>query len=422
MTTGTGTTGGRPGRRDERSGGGAGRAPGCLAGLLLVGVGLVVAVFLLLPVLRAQAVSMARENPQAMRMPLIGDIVAEELGAALTTPAGTTSEPVVVRIEPGLSVAAIGRVVAEAGLVADPLVFTWQVIRGGLDTRLQSGTFTLDRTLTPAQVAERLAGPPDQLAPRVTLGLRPGLRLEQIVAYLLTVDALELDVREVQRLLTDPPRALTADFPFLADLPRDASLEGFLAGGTYEVETAISPEDLVRALLTEWGEQMGVDAAERAEAAGLTLREAITLASIVEREVKVDKERRKVAGVYRNRLDRDLNPTRIMNADPTVVYAVDTLALREKPLREWTRYLFWDTVGSALSGVVVPDDLASFQTYVNPGLPDGPIATPTRASFDAALDPDRAKKLLYFYACPGSDTHEFARTLAEHTANIASCS
>lgn len=420
--TSAGTTGGRPGRRGESSGGGGGRAvAGCLAGLLLLGVGLVVAVFLLLPVIRAQVVSMARENPQAMRMPLVGDIVADELGAALTTPPGTDGAPVVLVVEPGLSVAAIGRVVADAGLVADPLVFTWQVIRLGLDTRLQSGTFTLDRTLTPAQVAERLAGPPDPLAPRVTLGLRPGLRLEQIVAYLLTVDELELDVREVQRLLTDPPRALVADFPFLADLPKGASLEGFLAGGTYEVETAITPEDLVRRLLTAWEVQMGTDAAERAEAAGLSLREALTLASIVEREVKVDKERRKVAGVYRNRLDRDLNPTRIMNADPTVVYAVDTLALRDTPLREWPRYLFWDTVGSALSGVVVPDDLASYQTYVNPGLPDGPIATPTRASFDAALDPDRAKKLLFFYACPGSDTHEFARTLAEHTANIASC-
>jgi UPF0755 protein len=347
--------------------------------------------------------------------------VAEELGGALTDPASASADPVVLEIAPGLSVNAIGRLVADAGLVSDPLVFTWHVIRLGLDTRLQSGTFTLDRSLAPAVVAERLAGPPDPLAPRVTLGLRPGLRLEQIVAYLLTVEELELDVREVQRLLTDPPRSLTADFPFLADLPKGASLEGFLAGGTYEVETAIGPDELVRRFLGAWGEQMGADAAERAEKAGLSLREAITLASIVEREVKVDKERRKVAGVYRNRLDRDLNPTRIMNADPTVVYAVDTLTLREKPLREWTRFLFWDTVGSALSGVVVPDELASYQTYINPGLPDGPIATPTRASFDAALDPDRAKKLLYFYACPGSDTHEFARTLAEHEANIAGC-
>ena len=69
----------------------------------------------------------------------------------------------------------------------------------------------------------------------------------------------------------------------------------------------------------------------------------------------------------------------------------------------------------------MPAALASHQTYQNPGLPDWPIATPTRTSIEAALGPAVKKKNLFFYACPGSDTHKFARTIAQHDRNIRNC-
>jgi UPF0755 protein len=69
----------------------------------------------------------------------------------------------------------------------------------------------------------------------------------------------------------------------------------------------------------------------------------------------------------------------------------------------------------------VPADLASYQTYDNPGLPDGPIATPSLASIQAALNPDTRQHYLFFYACAGAKTHEFAKTLSQHNRNIRSC-
>ncbi|HZW01414.1 MAG TPA: endolytic transglycosylase MltG, partial [Candidatus Deferrimicrobium sp.] len=157
---------------------------------------------------------------------------------------------------------------------------------------------------------------------------------------------------------------------------------------------------------------------------GIDFYDALTVASLVEREVKVDIDRAKVAGVYWNRLDPKLNGATggLMQADPTVVYATDSMALDELATGKWPNYLFWDTLGVAdLATVNVSPELQSHQTYQQPGLPDWPIATPTRASIEAALDPDTRKDFLFFYACPGSDTHTFAKTAAQHSRNIAQC-
>jgi UPF0755 protein len=138
----------------------------------------------------------------------------------------------------------------------------------------------------------------------------------------------------------------------------------------------------------------------------------------------VDADRARIAGVYWNRLDPEVNgeTAGLLQADPTVVYAKDTMALDELSLGKWPNYLFWDTLGVAdLTTVNVSGDLRSQQTYQTPGLPDWPIATPTRASIEAALSPNTTKELLFFHACPGSDVHTFARTATQHGRNIARC-
>jgi UPF0755 protein len=184
----------------------------------------------------------------------------------------------------------------------------------------------------------------------------------------------------------------------------------------------VDPETLVRLLLDDWGAEVGDQLVARARRHPLGLYGVVSLASIVEREAASDRDRDRIAGAYLNRLDRDLNPTLLMDADPTVVYASDTMRLRDLAFREWPSYLFWDTLGVAsLADVPVSKDLQSWQTYVNPGLPDGPIATPSAASIAAVLDPDRKDRYLFFYACPGADTHKFAKTYADHVANIARC-
>jgi UPF0755 protein len=155
------------------------------------------------------------------------------------------------------------------------------------------------------------------------------------------------------------------------------------------------------------------------EERGLTFFQVLTLASIVEREAVLDAERALIAGVYQNRIDRipGVKPG-LLNADPTVIWAADTVALDELDFDEWQRYVFWTVPETALADLVLPEALVGYNTYTQAGLPPGPIATPTLASIDAALAPDTEEKYIYFLAIPeGDGAHVFARNLDEHNAN-----
>ena len=110
-----------------------------------------------------------------------------------------------------------------------------------------------------------------------------------------------------------------------------------------------------------------------------------------------------------------------MQADPTVVYASNTDDLAKIGVKKWPEYLFWDTLGVDLITVQVSRPLRSHQTYQNPGLPDWPIVSPSAKSIQAALSPKTDSNLMFFYACPGSDSHKFAKSVKQHNKNINSC-
>jgi UPF0755 protein len=124
-----------------------------------------------------------------------------------------------------------------------------------------------------------------------------------------------------------------------------------------------------------------------------------------------------------NRLAGLANGVRLLNSEPTVVYANDTIKLREMPLLQWPQFVFWGLTGFAdLGDVVVPEDLSSFQTWHSLGLPDWPIASPSLASLQAALAPNTVDGFIFFYAkCDGSGSHWFEQTLEAHAQHIAEC-
>jgi UPF0755 protein len=279
--------------------------------------------------------------------------------------------------------------------------------------------------MTPGDIATRLSQPPDPPQKKIVLGFRVALRLEQMAAYLQAQKAknpaFTMDVAAFLDIVRNPPQSLRDQYPALKEIPKGRSLEGFMGQGVFEVDVDITPMALVRRLLDDWQADIGPGVIEQAKKQNKDFYEVVRLASLVERETGDDGERDKIAGVYLNRLDPSLNPTGIMNADPTVIYAVDSMALADKTLDQWTKYAFWTTVGKSLVKVKVPAELQSFQTYTTPGLPDWPIATPTLASLEAVLKPDTKAGNLFFYACPGSTTHKFAKTLAEQQQNIGSC-
>lgn len=352
----------------------------------------------------------AVSRPDSMRWPFVAAIVKDRLGEDLDTPAGSDDSEVAFVVPAGASAVDIGTDLEAAGLIRDRVAFIYLAITQERTTDIEAGTYRLHATMTPQEILDSLRSAPVQT---VTIRLKEGLRLEQITAYLETLP-LQMDVERFYELVEHPPATLLAEFDWL-ELPEGRSLEGFLAPDTYEVFEDITPTDLARLLVDNYHRQLGDDLLARIAASGRSVYEIVTLASIVDREAVLDEERPLIAGVFQNRLDRDM----LLQSDPTVIYAKDSIELAKLPVAEWLSYYFWFPVEGKPRDFDVPEDLQGYQSYQTKGLPPGPICTPRLLSVEAALAPDTSTDYLFFVAIPdGGGAHAFARTLKEHQANL----
>ncbi len=377
------------------------------------------------PVVRSAIVDWAWENQGALRFGFVADLVREDLGDALTEPAGTDPTRSEFEVVLGDTPASLAPRLEAGGYIASERAFLFHAIQTELGPKLKAGKFLLRGNMTLDEVSAALLGSSIQVSSEVVT-FREGLRIEQMTAKLQTIPT-KVDPMAFWELATNPPADLLADYPWL-DLPEGRSLEGYLypatytlvvdaGGGTTPLTTA---DDLVRMMLDKFQEVAG-DLLEVPEERGMTFYEVLTLASIVEREAVLDEERPIIAGVYQNRLDGLRGAAKILNADPTVFYALDTLSLRELPFEDWQLFSFWNPPGRALAGVDVPEELQGYQTYQTGGLIPGPICTPSIESIEAALAPDTERDggYLFFVAIPdGGGKHAFAKSLAEHRENL----
>ena len=414
---------GRSGRRRGRGGSGlGGLVRFLLFALLLAAIVLIVALTALRPVVNSAILSWAEDSPAALRLPFVADIVREDLGTALTQPVSSDPSQVEFVVQDGDTASTIATRLGGEGLIKDPRAFVFIASQRELTGALQQGTFVLRKNMTPDQMVSALLAPPPN--PYIELDLRTGLRLEQITAKLQTLDALEMDPREFYELAKEPPASLLADYPWLkkvlADAPENASLEGFLWPGTYRLLPDTTPEELIRKMLDGFHDAVGDEKLKVAPERKMNFYQVLSLASIVEKEAKLDEEKPLIAGVYQNRLDGIPGiRNKLLNADPTVIYANDTVQLDALDFDKWQEYRFGTVPkGVGLRDVPLPESLLGYQTYTQPGLIPGPIATPTLASVDAALHPDTADKFIYFLAIPDdSGKHVFAKTAKQHEAN-----
>lgn len=378
------------------------------------------------PIARLVIVPLAEDNPAALRIGFIEDLVREDLGAALTSPAGTNPAAVDFTVEAGDTPATLAPRLLVAKIITSERAFLFQARMDDLAPKLTAGRFSLALNLTPAGVVKGLVE--NRIVIRtVDVTFREGLRLEQITAKLATLEGTEVDPAAFYRLATKPTDALLGDYPWLLDenvRPTGASLEGFLYPATYTLRIdSIAPttaDGLVRMMLDAFYAAVGPERLEVPAKRGLTFYQVLTLASIVEREAVLDKERPLIAGVYQNRVDRvpSVKPG-LLQADPTVIYAVDTVNLGRFN-QAWTQYVFWTVPqGASLRDQELPEKLAGYNTYVVPGLPPGPIATPSLVSLDAALNPDTKSGYTYFVAIPDGDgAHDFSKSSAEHERKL----
>ena len=322
----------------------------------------------------------------------------------VTKPISVDGRPVTFTVAPGSPARLIGQQLVEQGLIGDAVLFEAYVRINGLAERLSAGTFSLRPNMTLVEVVETLTNPNAGLA---TVTIPEGWRLEQSADMLAAGNALaegEAERYRTHAALGDLTGLDVARYNFLQERPAGASLEGYLFPDTYALPPGASALDLLSRQLDVFAQRV-VPLYQEARATGttqLSLYEVMTLASIVEREAVVAAERPAIAAVYLNRLAVGMK----LDADPTVQYA---LGYQPESEQWWKTPVFLEEYTSAVS---------PYNTYLNTGLPPGPIASPGLSSIEAVLLPE-PHTYLFFVALPdGSGRHVFASTFEEHQENV----
>ena len=296
---------------------------------------------------------------------------------------GFTGAEQFVQIAPGTGTAAIGRRLVDAGIVRDETTFRLALWWSGQSRGLQAGEYRFDQAVSPREVVARLARG-DVYTRRLTFP--EGLTVAEMAQiYEMRGFGKAADFVEAAR-----------DGSVIHDLdPTAPDLEGYLFPETYPIPRGMPASQLIRSMVDRFRAVYGSDLRESAAEQGFTTRQVVSLASLVEKETGRPDERPVVAAVYRNRLRIGMG----LQADPTVVYA----------LRREGRY----------NGNIRREDLqmdSPYNTYRHAGLPPGPIASPGKASLEAALMPANVPYLYFVSRNDGS--HVFAETLDEHNRNV----
>lgn len=307
----------------------------------------------------------------------------------LLLPTSHAARRELVTIKPGMGVAAIAHTLHEEHLIRNELAFRGYLRMLGSDKDIKAGAYALSPDMGSKGIAEVLASGKGMFM-RVTVP--EGYSLRQIEGL--------LDHRvkgSGQRFAAYSRRAayFRPEFPWLGQLPAGASLEGFLFPDTYVVAPGPDAEkDLIRMMLTRFAQVALPEYESNRKHSGLTLIQAVTMGSIVEKEARQPAERPTIAGVFYNRLNMHIP----FGSDPTVEYALN----RHQGAK-----------GLSLADIKVD---SPYNTYTHAGLPPGPIANPGLASLDAALSP--ANTQFVYFVARGDGTHQFSVTYAEHLKAI----
>jgi len=283
-----------------------------------------------------------------------------------------------IEINKGATVLQIGQQLYKERLIRSPRLLQFFSYLNGSSRRLTAGVHPFDGHMTTWQVLLELERPRD-VTKNVTIP--EGLQKEKVAELL--AGALDLDREKLLSLINN--------LAFCGELLVQAKdLEGYLFPETYKLSTTASEDQVLRVMVDYCFAVFDRKFRKRAREMGMSIHEVITMASIVEGEAQINKERPIIAAVYHNRLKKGMR----LQADPTVQYA-----LPDGPRRLFNKDYLYDS---------------PYNTYRHGGLPPGPIGSPGRASIEATIFPADVP-YLYFVAT-GDGGHIFSRTMKEHEA------
>jgi UPF0755 protein len=275
------------------------------------------------------------------------------------------------------------------GLIRDAESFRTYLAYSGLDTSIQAGDYQLSTAMSAIDVARELQ---DATPEEITFVVLPGWRMEEIAASLPT-SGLSITTEEFLSAAETSPH----EFDFLRGAD---TTEGFLYPDSYILPRETTADELVNELVRNFALRLSLDMRNGFEKQELTVYQAVTLASMVEREAVQEEEQPLISSVYLNRLRIGMK----LDADPTVQYAIGYNILQQT----------WWTNPLNLLDLQIN---SPYNTYIYEGLPPTPIANPGLSALRAVAFP--AETTYYFFRakCNDSGLHEFAGTFDEHLEN-----
>lgn len=300
--------------------------------------------------------------------------------AQFMVPTAAIEDSLEVRVNKGSSFATAALNLHNAGLIKDRRLFVALGRLAGIDKKLTPGYY-------------RFYGQPT--AWDVFKTIRDG-RIVQWQVRILEGDTLiEIKDKLARKGIVPPDEfaRLAADDDFISSLGIEGtSLEGYLFPNTYSISKGSTPEEVISLMVATLWATLDDSIYEKAVKLGFSTGDMLTMASIIEREAVLDREREIISGVYHNRLRQGIP----LQADPTAIYGV-------KPYS---------------SGVTLKDlrRRTEYNTYHFKGLPPGPIASPGLKSIKAAINPADVPYL--FFVASGNGGHKFSVTLKEHEAAV----
>ncbi len=299
-------------------------------------------------------------------------------------PPGLERHSKMVAIQAGTNFHEIAKLLEENGIVRDRMSFYLLARIQKAIPKVKAGEYEVDTGMKPQEVLTKLVH-------------------GDVVKYPVTIPE-GFNIFDIGEILDksgicsrDNFLNKAKDYPFIVSLGLDVEdLEGYLFPDTYNFPRMFGEENVIRQMVSRFKSVYG-SLEKRAQELGLSRKEVVILASMVEKEAMDDQERRLISAVFHNRLHRGM----ALQSDPTAVYGVKT-------------------AGSARKEKITREDLMTkspYNTYHISGLPKGPIANPGLKSLQAVLYP---ADVPYIYFVSKNDrTHYFSRTLEEHNRAVA---
>lgn len=303
-----------------------------------------------------------------------------------------TEETVTIEIEQGEGSWDIAQKLKEEGLINYPIAFYLKARSMGASGKLRYGTFILHKGAGLQTIIEDLTSGGAQK--EETMFTVPEGYTIEMIAKKLEEEGICTEAEFLQAVQLD------YGYWFLESIPEDADvtykLQGFLFPDTYAISEDMTAEDIVTVMLDQFNNKFTQEMQDKMEVLGKTVYEVVIEASIIERETMIDSERAIVAGVIKNRLEKPMR----LEMCPTALYPL-TNGIYDK-----TTVTYEDTRVDS-----------PYNTYVNYGLPVGPIASPGLASLEAALNPAEHNYFFYHTDTTKNDgSHIFTETYQEHTS------